>query len=131
MSAMLSEMEYARARREILKRKAECEWEGARGNTIRLASLYFIRTATREQHIRLADCERVALGGREDLTEISPDIVVAAVLGRSTAPGYIERLSQYLAVFGVSDPTRSEAADFIRDVSADYYAITNNMPLQP
>lgn len=116
--------ERRRIERSVALLMAEGSSQGnvamARLDQVRLAALRFAYDGTPEQHHRLAD-----LDNRREPGSVSPRLVAEAVYGGHRPAEALKEL------FGVAEPTDSEADFFVSNAVADAWAIQHGENVEP
>lgn len=118
MNGRINPLERLRVEREVKARIPSCEVAGIRGNRIRLAALRFVDEGDIAAHGRLMSLSHELDEGQP----VDPLNVLRLVLGDDTDPA---------PLFGIGDPSPDEAASFIREVGADWYALQSGLPIEP
>jgi len=119
---MTSDQERERIESSIAVQIAESEGNAgmARLTQIRLAALRFAYDAALEQHRRLA-----AFDSKRGQMPVSAMLVAKVVYGDDVPPAALK------ALFGVAEPTDSEADFFVSNVAADAWALQHREKMEP
>lgn len=120
----MTDQERRRIESSIKARIAEGSCEGNPGmtrlNQIRLAALRFAYDGMLEQHRRLAEFD-----SKRGQAPVSAMLIAKVVYGEDLAPEALQTL------FGVAEPTDSEADFFVSNVAADAWALRHGEKIEP